>query len=611
MKIIKLLSILILSFIATHLMAQQKDIILKRDKGSITFTVDENLSVINSYPKYLGDGKWLARALANDKNLTNPEEGLVASSFQNDRMAYGGQDLLFSTIVRSFAEHRPLVLSPDMVWLVIAQGFSHYVNQHAEELRDKLVSHQGKQSLVVETSEDLLSGDPNWEGIFAGFETQIAESSKGGIAQTITADFTTSGPTERIASQITLMDVMKEYFEYIVIGVSCGIPSITLQGTPEDWQKVHDKAMALEAYDMRWWTRDLDPILTEFVRAAEGHPNQSYWQDMVMKMTPERLRGGGCSLDKPTMLDGWFLHLFPFDKEGKRISLTIPHNKQMLSEIVDVPFRYIFIHEDGRTTETPMRLYAGFVGMKEDLMTRALVPQIGWMVRISEGQDLRAQEMEMKANKDGGQGLDLRISRVPEALRSIKSLNRLSLTFIGHIELPEWMDDIRINQFQIEGGELTAQEKEALQKRFPQLRFGFVKVVDEVEVITMTDEVMLDSKLLAADAAATDDNHIYNYPDQMPSFPGGEEALYQWIYDHTQYPAECKEQGIQGRAMAKFVVEKDGSIGQISITRSPHNALSDEAIRLLKSMPKWKPAQHNGKTVRSYYHLPVMFSIAK
>lgn len=481
MKIIKLLSILILSFIATHLMAQQKDIILKHDKGSITFSVDENLPTINTYPQYQGDDKWLAKALANDKNLTKPEEGLVASSFQNDRMAYGGQDLLFSTIVRSFAEHRPLVLSPDMVWLVIAQGFNHYVNQHAEELRDKLVSHQGKLSLVVKTSEDLLSGNPNWEGIFVGFETQIAESSKGGIAQTITADFTTSGPTERIASQITLMDVMKEYFEYIVIGVSCGIPSITLQGTPEDWQKVHDKAMTLEPYGMGWWTRDLDPILTEFVRAAEGHPNQSYWQDMVMKMTPERLRGGGCSLDKPTMLDGWFLRLFPFDKEGKRIPSIIPHNKQMLSELVDVPFRYIFIHEDGSTTETPMRLYAGFVGVKEDLTTRALVPQIGWMVRISEGQDLRAQEMEMKANKEGGQGLDLRISRVPEALRSIKSLNRLSLTFTGHIELPEWMDDIRINQFRIEGGELTPQEKEALQKRFPQLRFGSVKVVDEME----------------------------------------------------------------------------------------------------------------------------------
>ena len=219
--------------------------------------------------------------------------------------------------------------------------------------------------------------------------------------------------------------------------------------------------------------------------------------------------------------------------------------------------------------------------------------------------------MEAKANKEGGQGLDLRISKVPEALRSIKSLNRLSLTFIGHIELPEWMDDIRINQFQIEGGELTAQEKEALQKRFPQLRFGFVKVVDEVEVITMTDEVMLDPKLLAADAAATDDNHIYELPDQMPSFPGGDEALYQWIYDHTQYPEECKEQGIQGRALAKFVVEKDGSIGQISITRSPHNALSDETIRLLKAMPKWKPAQYNGKTVRSYFNLPVMFWIVK
>lgn len=604
MKRTRILFAILLSLVAIPLLAQQKEVVLKRAKGSVTFAVDENLPACNAYHLYEGDGKWLAEALAKDKNLVHPDEGLVACSFMNDRMAYGGKDLLFRTIVQCFAEHRPLVLSPDMVWLVIAQGFSHYVNEHATELRSQLVSHDGRMSLVVETKKALLSGNPDWADILNDFDRQIAAQSKGNIAQTITADFTTTGTTERIASQVTLMDVMQKYFEYIVAYISCGIPHITLKGTPEDWQKVHDKAMALEAYGLGWWTKDLDPIITEFVRAAEGHPNQAYWQEMVMKMTPERLRGGGCSMDKPTKLDGWFLKLFPFDKDGNRIPETIPHNKQMLSEMVDVPFRYIQIHGDGSATETPMRLHAGMVGVKEDSVNRALTPQIGWMVRIDEGQELLIQQMEEKGNKVGGDGgLELRVKEVPEALRSLKVINCLSLTFTGRIRLPEWMDKIQIGMFKIEGGELTHAEEEALKKRFPTLQFGHVTYLDEASLA-----MSLSSNPIGIVGAQ--EEQIYVGPEVMPSFPGGDEALYQWIYDHMQYPEACRQKDIQGRVMAKFVVEKDGSIGRVSITRSPDIEISSEASRLVLSMPKWNPGKDGGKPVRSFYNLPIMFRLS-
>ena len=106
-----------------------------------------------------------------------------------------------------------------------------------------------------------------------------------------------------------------------------------------------------------------------------------------------------------------------------------------------------------------------------------------------------------------------------------------------------------------------------------------------------------------------DGDHIYEVPEQMASFPGGDEALYQWIYDHMQYPEECKEQGVQGRVMVQMVIGKDGSIESAQATRSPHEALSKEAIRLVKSMPKWEPGRHNGRIVRSYFNLPIAFRI--
>ena len=106
-----------------------------------------------------------------------------------------------------------------------------------------------------------------------------------------------------------------------------------------------------------------------------------------------------------------------------------------------------------------------------------------------------------------------------------------------------------------------------------------------------------------------DDNRILEVPEVMASYPGGDEALYKWLNDHIKYPSRAQDQGIQGRVIVKFVVEKDGSIGNVQITRSPDEDLSKEATRVIKMMPKWKPARQGTRTVRSYFNLPVMFRL--
>lgn len=106
-----------------------------------------------------------------------------------------------------------------------------------------------------------------------------------------------------------------------------------------------------------------------------------------------------------------------------------------------------------------------------------------------------------------------------------------------------------------------------------------------------------------------DDILIHETPEVMASYPGGDDALYKWLYDHIKYPTRALDQSIQGRVMVKFVVEKDGSIGRAEITRSPDEDLSNEALRVIKMMPKWKPARQGTRTVRSYFNLPVMFRL--
>lgn len=106
-----------------------------------------------------------------------------------------------------------------------------------------------------------------------------------------------------------------------------------------------------------------------------------------------------------------------------------------------------------------------------------------------------------------------------------------------------------------------------------------------------------------------DDDRIYEVVEENAQFPGGDEACMKWLVEHLKYPAICQEQGVQGRVFVSFVVNKDGSIVDVEIKRSPDNNLSKEAERVVKSMPKWKPARQGNRTVRSRFNLPVMFRL--
>lgn len=106
-----------------------------------------------------------------------------------------------------------------------------------------------------------------------------------------------------------------------------------------------------------------------------------------------------------------------------------------------------------------------------------------------------------------------------------------------------------------------------------------------------------------------DDDRIYEVVEENAEFPGGDEACMKWLDEHLKYPAICQEQGVQGRVFVSFVVNKDGSIVDVEIKRSPDNNLSKEAERVVKSMPKWKPARQGNRSVRSRFNLPVMFRL--
>ena len=108
---------------------------------------------------------------------------------------------------------------------------------------------------------------------------------------------------------------------------------------------------------------------------------------------------------------------------------------------------------------------------------------------------------------------------------------------------------------------------------------------------------------------ADDDDRMYDFVEENAQGRGGDEACLKWLSEHIKYPAICQEQGVQGRVFLKFVVNRDGSIVDVEVVRSPDPNLSKEAERVVKLMPKWKPARQGNKTVRARFNLPVNFRL--
>ena len=410
------------------------------------FVVDEDLP--QTITKY--NDKFIIAQIINTLGVPSEDYHVLKTSFEGQSLCHLGKDNFFKCIVQAYADHRPLVLSPDMVWFVISQGFSRYVNAHTEEMRDLLVFHEGKMELVTLSNNNIFSPSADWELLLNDFSTCIANNTKGELAD--------------------LMTVVKHYFIYTRISAACGIPSITLKGSPFDWQKVLEKARSLRKYKLEKWSDDLVAILKEFVEASKGNPNQKFWQGIVKKKRVDQLKtDNSCDPDpaKMTKLDGWFLKFFP-NADGETPDKVV-WNHDMPTEMVHVNFRQVLTDSaTGVPLDTiPIQLWAGFVGIEEDATTHALTPKIGWLARIA---DEESDEVARLKEEDKHMELYIHIGKdqeVPHALSKMDHIRSLRLEFGNNpVVIPEWLDKIPIDKLRIMG-QFTEEEETQLRQRFP------------------------------------------------------------------------------------------------------------------------------------------------
>lgn len=319
------------------------------------------------------------RFLLRDFDPYDAPEPLYLSGYNSQSLVdVGDFHALLSTIHLAFSEHRPLILSPDMIWITILQGFAQHVKNNSEELRHMFVSHKGKEQIEIVRQETFVgSPEYDWEGVIAEFAANLSARIPENCSN-LASDFSTTGPLERTVCNVALLDVFQSYFEYIMYA-GCGIPSITLEGNPGDWMKLKEKIELLSPYNLDWWLVHLREITDQFYRAAIGDVDQKFWQDIYKQMDAY-----GADI-----LNGWIIKLIPYVRSGS--SGDCIYRNPVLDEIEDgirtnalpsglsqVPFTIKLVQEN-QTKQ--MQFLAGFVGAEQDSETKALRPMLGWAVR--------------------------------------------------------------------------------------------------------------------------------------------------------------------------------------------------------------------------------------
>ena len=389
----KKLVIIVISLMCVSV-ASAKKVKTEQVDGGVKFHIEDRDIPTDPLPRIAGRQCW--EKILKESEIAASNYNIRHLSQVSDSLVCFDRNACFEGFLTAYDKHYSLVLSPDMIWLLISQGIATHINEHAEELRDRLVGFDGQKTLNIKfEGEGLLKHPEYWDWIVPAFSDSIDNNMKSEFSDLMVCNFSTTGAVERITSQITMMESVKKYFKYELQESGCGIPDITLLGTTDDWTEIRSRINRLDYLDLGWWREKLEPVLDEFVKASEGKVNRKFWLDMVDQYSPQKRVPAMCGSNGiiPAKYNGWFTVFFPFCKDSDdkifRTPELVTHNTDVCPEIKKVDVRYTWQDPITLIEERhELELWAGFIGMEMDWETRTLKPAMSWMVREKPESDL-------------------------------------------------------------------------------------------------------------------------------------------------------------------------------------------------------------------------------
>lgn len=355
------------------------------------FTYD-SLAVI----QFIWKSRYYQKIKNPDKVTTKKKLLAIGKPTFQDNLLNNGNHALLIAAYQAYADHYPLVISPDVLWLTIIQGFNDHISLHAEQLRHHFVEHQGKKNIHLDLDKYKSVTGNIWEYIVYELTDLVDKYVANNLVDLVQADFSTTDKTEQIAFKIALLDAVDDYFTYSG-GITCGIPEIIIEGTPKDWKLLIEKTEQLAKYELDWWVDDLRPILQECLKASKGRFNRKFWSQIY------NMPGGGCT---SMYITGWIAKFFPYIKHQRNKMIgfdfsTVNINQRQFSsgiptlKLNDIPngiSEVDFILDDNGFL-SKKQILSGFIGVHQDPKTLALQPIISWGV-IDTGEPLTKEDLE-------------------------------------------------------------------------------------------------------------------------------------------------------------------------------------------------------------------------
>ena len=299
-----------------------------------------------------------------------------------------GKKSLIRGLMLAYENHYPITVSPDMILILFLQGYSRFMEKYSEKFRNQYVNFEGKKELSVKrngiTPEKATS--EIWQGIVDEFTTKIKESVGEDIISNLESNFTTTKPVHLTTSQLSIMSSMKQYFTYKVVMCVCGISSIKLEGSLEDWQKIKKKFefLSKKEFGLNWWTESLIPIINKIIETKIyynqnkdiNYELRTFWKDMI------RLKKGWAY--EPTVIDGWIVKFIPnLTGEEPKVYQKL-EDSDIPDEIISCPLKLIFIDENNKKIKYDCALASGFYGMIQDEITYTVKPVIGYSIVVED-----------------------------------------------------------------------------------------------------------------------------------------------------------------------------------------------------------------------------------
>ena len=299
-----------------------------------------------------------------------------------------GKYSLIQGLILAYKNHYPITITPDMIWILILQGFSRFMEKYAEQMREKFVNFEGKKDLKVERLQysPYTATKEVWDGIMKEFVEKIGKNVGQETVDNLECNFSTTSPAALVTSQVSIMSAMKQYFTYRVLMGGCGISNITLEGSIQDWEKIKSKLEFLSTKGLEWYTQHLIPIINNFIEtkkyySAKGKLSDDlieFWKRMI------RLKGKGDMYD-PHIINGWIVNFIPNLLKEKPEVYEELYETNIPDQIISCPMELTWIPPPGnKKYEFKCSLFSGFYGMIQDKETFNVRPVIGYAIVVDD-----------------------------------------------------------------------------------------------------------------------------------------------------------------------------------------------------------------------------------